>query len=111
MKTIDYNSFIEKINAKQFPIKLLNALEPSAIRKYQIPNSLNILQREEIEQKLSKDEEIIVYCTDTACNESTNLYYLLEHLGYSNVTRFSGGLREWFNQGQALEEIHTFSAA
>ena len=111
MKTIDYNSFVDKINAKQSSIRLLNALEPSPIRKHQIPNSLNILQREEIEQKLRKDDEIIVYCTDTACNRSTNLYYLLEHLGYENVSRFSGGLREWFSKGQALEEIPALSAA
>ena len=111
MKTIDYNSFVEKVNAKQSSIKLLNALEPSPIRKYQIPNSLNILQREDIQQKLNKDDEIIVYCTETACNESTNLYHLLEHLGYKNVSRFSGGLREWFSKGQALEEISTYSAA
>ena len=45
MKTIDYNSFVEKVDAKQSSIKLLNALEPSPIRKYQIPNSLNILNR------------------------------------------------------------------
>ena len=111
MKTIDYSSFIAKVNDKKSSIKLLNALEPSPIRRYQIPNSLNILQREEIKEKLNKDDEIIVYCTETACNQSTNLYYLLEHLGYSNVTRFSGGLREWFSKGQALEEIFSSSAA
>ncbi len=111
MKTIDYSSFIAKVNDRNSSIKLLNALEPSPIRRYQIPNSLNILQREEIEEKLNKDDEIIVYCTETACNQSTNLYYLLEHMGYKNVTRFSGGLREWFSKGQALEEIFTSSAA
>ena len=111
MKTIDYNSFVEKVDAKQSSIKLLNALEPSPIRKYQIPNSLNILQREDIQQKLNKDDEIIVYCSDTPCNRSTNLYYLLEHLGYKNVSRFSGGLREWFNKGHVLEEITTYIAA
>jgi len=111
MKTIDYNSFVEKLHSGQSTVKLLNALEPSPIRRLQIPNSINFHQVEDVEQVLSKDDEIIVYCTDTACNESTNLYYRLEHLGYRNVTRFSGGIREWDSNGQALEEIQTSSAA
>lgn len=57
-------------------------LKPTPIRRYQIPNSLNIFRKKEIIEKLNKDDEIIVYCTETACNESANLYYLLEHMGY-----------------------------
>ncbi len=111
MKTIDFNTLQGKISDEHQSIVLLNALEPSIIRRFQIPNSSNFLQREEIEQELGKDDEIIVYCSDTFCNRSINMYYLLEHLGYKNVSRFSGGLREWFNKGQELEEIHTSSAA
>ncbi len=111
MKTIDYNDLVEKVNEDHSSIKLLNALEPSPIRRFQIPHSLNILQKEDIVQFLDKDDEIIVYASDTACNLSTNLYYLLEHLGFNNVTHYAGGLREWDKNGQALEDIWTSSAA
>jgi rhodanese-related sulfurtransferase len=111
MKTIDYNELLEKVNQDRESIKLLNALEPSPIRSHQIPNSLNILQREDILRSLSSDDEIIVYCSDNVCNQSINLYYLLVQLGYNNVTRYAGGIKEWEQNGQALEDIWSSSAA
>ncbi len=111
MKTITFNDLIEKVNGDHSSIRLLNALEPSQIRRYQIPNSLNISKKEDILQRLNKDDEIVVYCTDTVCNQSIALYHLLEHLGYKNVSRFAGGLREWDGNGQALEDILTSGAA
>ncbi len=111
MKTIDYHNFLEKVYNSQSNAILINALEPSPIRRVQIPNSLNIYQVDDIEQELSKEAEIIVYCTDIPCNLSSNLYYMLKQLGYQNVTRYAGGLREWDSKDQALEEIWTSSAA
>jgi len=101
----------EKMSDDHKSFVLINALEPSYIRRFQIPNSLNLTRKEDILDRLSKEDEIVVYCSDTACSESTNLYYMLEHLGYKNVFRYPGGLREWDSKGQALEEIFTSSAA
>ena len=111
MKTIDYNDFFEKVNGDQSSVKLLNALEPSPIRSHQIPNSLNIHQREDILKSLNRDDEIIVYCSDNVCNQSINLYYLLVQLGFQNVTRYAGGIKEWEQNGQALEDIWSSIAA
>jgi rhodanese-related sulfurtransferase len=111
MKTIDYNELLEKVNQDRESIKLLNALKPSPIRSHQIPNSLNIHQREDILKSLNRDDEIIVYCSDNVCNQSINLYYLLVQLGYNNVTRYAGGIKEWEQNGQALEDIWSSSAA
>jgi rhodanese-related sulfurtransferase len=111
MKTIDFDTLRDKMSSNHRSLVLLNALEPSYIRRFQIPNSLNILQKEDILNLLDKDDEIVVYCSDTACNESINLYYLLGQLGYRNVCRYPGGLREWHSKGEALEEIQYSSAA
>ena len=111
MKTIDYNDLLEKVNQARESIKLLNALKPSPIRSHQIPNSLNIHQKEDILKSLNRDDEIIVYCSDNVCNQSINLYYLLVQLGYNNVTRYAGGIKEWELNGQALEDIWSSSAA
>ncbi len=111
MKTIDFNALLEKMNGDQESFILLNALEPSFIRRFQIPNSLNITRKEDILQSLGKDDEIVVYCSDTVCSESFNLYHKLEHLGYNNISRYAGGLREWDNNGQELEEIRSSNAA
>jgi rhodanese-related sulfurtransferase len=105
MKTIDYQTLIEKMQNNNAKVTLLNALEPSPIRRLQIPHSLNISRVRDIEHELSKDDDIVVYCSDTVCNQSINLYHQLEHLGFKNVFRYPGGLRDWHRNGQALEEI------
>ncbi len=33
------------------------------------------------------------------------MYYQLESLGYINVFRYPGGIREWVKKGQELEDI------
>ena len=111
MRTIDFETLREKMTTDHPTTILLNALEPSYIRRFQIPNSLSILRKKDILNQLSPDDEIVVYCSDRACNASINLYYLLEHLGYRNIFRYPGGLMEWDSKGQALEEIYTSSAA
>jgi len=82
---------------------LINAMEENKFRAMHIPGSLNLFKREDIEKTLKKDDDIIVYCTDQACNKSIMLYQLLEVMGYKNIIRFSGGMREWEDAGYPLE--------
>jgi rhodanese-related sulfurtransferase len=105
MKTITCDELINKLMVDYTSFRLLNALEPSPVMTAQIPHSLNILKEEEILLRLKKDEEIIVYCTDHICNKSIVMYYRLESLGYKNVFRYPGGIREWVSIGQELEDI------
>ena len=65
-------------------IRLVNALEENKFRLKHIPGSLNLFRREDLEKNLSKEETIVVYCTDKACNKSIMLYQLLEALGFSD---------------------------
>jgi len=102
MKTITAKELKQRIDTDE-KIKLVNALEENKFRLKHIPGSLNLFRREDLEKDLSKDELIIVYCSDNACNKSIMLYQLLEALGYENVIRFSGGLNEWENEGYKLE--------
>jgi len=102
MKTITAKELKQRIDGGE-RIKLVNALEENKFRMKHIPGSLNLFRREDLEKNLSKDEQIVVYCTDTACNKSVMLYQLLEAIGYKNITRFSGGMNEWENEGYKLE--------
>ena len=105
MKTITCDDLIEKLRVDYTSFRLLNALEPSPAMTAQIPHSLNIIKEEEILLQVKKDEEIVVYCTDHICNKSIVMYYQLEGLGYKNVFRYPGGIREWVTIGQDLEDI------
>lgn len=102
MKTISAKELRRRIDEGE-KLRIINALEENKFRLKHIPNSLNLFRREDLEKNLTKDEQIIVYCTDNACNKSLMLYQLLEALGYKNVIRFSGGLTEWENEGYQLE--------
>jgi|SRR5687767_4566400 len=101
---------MNNINAKELKQRmdlgekmvLVNALEESKFRMKHIPGSLNLFTKEAIASALSKDDCIVVYCTDIACNKSVLLYYLLETMGYNHLFRFAGGLREWENEGFSL---------
>ncbi|MEO7906508.1 MAG: rhodanese-like domain-containing protein [Saprospiraceae bacterium] len=102
MKTITAKELKQCIDSGE-PIKLVNALEENKFRLKHIHGSMNFYRREDIEKNCNKDEKVIVYCTDYACNKSIILYQLLEALGYKNVIRFAGGMIEWENEGYKLE--------
>ena len=86
---------------------LLNALEENKFRAKHIPGSLNLFTKPDIEQRLDREDKIVVYCTDMTCNKSIMLYYLLETMGYKNVYRFAGGLREWDEEGFPIVSSET----
>ncbi len=102
MNIINANQLKSRLD-KGDPVIMINALEePKFIAKH-IPGSLNLFTKEAIEISLKKDQTIVVYCTDQSCNKSISLYYLLEAMGYQDIYRFPGGLREWEENGNPLE--------
>ena len=102
MKSINAKELKQRLDAGE-PIKLVNALEENKFLAKHIPGSLNLLMKEDIEKALGKNDQVVVYCTDVACNKSIYLYQLLEAIGYTNVYRFAGGLVEWEKEGYPME--------
>lgn len=88
MNLISCEELKRKIDRKD-EFKLVNALEEAKFRAMHIPGSLNIYKKEDIQRLLSSDDEIVVYCTDEACNKSILLYQLLEAYGYKKISRFA----------------------
>jgi 3-mercaptopyruvate sulfurtransferase SseA len=81
---------------------LVNALDEDRFRAMHIPGSINICNEKDIQKCLTRNDDIIIYCTDEACNRSIRLYQLLEAMGYEKIYRFAGGLREWESAGYEL---------
>jgi len=102
MNTINAQELKHRMEAGDC-LLLVNAMEENKFRALHIPGSMNLFKREDIENKLKKEDEIVVYCTDQVCNKSILLYQLLEAMGYMHVCRFAGGLREWEDAGYPLE--------
>ena len=78
------------------------ALNEWAYRAEHIPGSLFFPSIEAALQALDTDDEIVVYCSDSACAASRYAYFGLVEHGYINVRRYEGGLADWAEAGYPL---------
>lgn len=102
IRTIDRDQLKEKIERGD-GFRLVMALGDWAFQAKHIPGSIHFATVEEALDVLAKDEEIVVYCSDPACVASRFAYRSLVDNGYTNVTRYAGGLSDWEDAGYPLE--------
>lgn len=90
-------------------VVLLNVLSPVEFRQEHIPSSVN-MPVEEIERRVPRqfkpDDLIIVYCRSPRCMVSAVAADKLATIGYENVMRFRGGIREWKAAGLPVEGVY-----
>lgn len=104
MKTINHETLKQKLD-KNEDFVLLNVLSREDFAKEHIAGSDNIPYdtddfEKKVEQKAgSKDAQIVVYCASEDCPASEKAAKQLEDAGFTNVTDFSGGMKEWKNAG------------
>lgn len=85
------------------PIRLVMALNEWAFRAKHIPGSEHFDTAGETFASLGRDDEIVVYCTSPECHASIALYWALVDAGYTDVSRYAGGLTDWESAGLPLE--------
>jgi rhodanese-related sulfurtransferase len=73
-----------------------------AYKSKHIAGSINIDAREEALELLHPADEIVVYCTNRACNASVKAYKFLVSRGFKKVRRYAGGLMDWEQAGYGL---------
>lgn len=102
MKIISGPELKEKINRRD-NFKLVMTFHEMGFRAKHIPGSLNISSKEGIVGVIDPSDEIVIYCVNERCLASIAAYrQLIEH-GFTNVSRFAGGLEEWEKLGYPLE--------
>ena len=69
----------------------------------QLPCPPALYRSAEALEGISKDDEIVVYCSNEACSASVSAYCFFEKRGFTNVSRYAGGLLDWQSAGFALE--------
>lgn len=74
--------------------KLVMILGGWAYEMAHIPGSITFCTPEEGLQNLSKDEEIVVYCSNPTCIASITAYNILVLRGYQHVKRYAGGIED-----------------
>ncbi len=109
MKTITAKELKKMLDKKQM-FYFINVLSNEKYNKKHIPNSINIPVESEnfkeiiLETIDNKDSLIVVYCWSFECQASPRAGEILEHLGYTNVFDFEGGVEEWEEKGFELIE-------
>jgi len=91
---------------------LVNPLNRENFEEGYIPKSINIpVHSDEFKEKvktiiLTKNRKIIVYCRHSKCETTDEAYEKLTELGYSNVYKYKGGIKEWSESGYPLIKIN-----
>jgi len=83
--------------------KLVMTLHEWAYNEAHIPGSISVTSPVLAAQRLDPEDEIVVYCSDTACVASQLAYRALLEAGYRNVRRYAGGLSDWRAAGHTLD--------
>ena len=90
---------------------LMNPLNKENFEEGYIPKSIHIsVHSKYFEEKVrniipNKNRKIIVYCKHAKCETSDKAYKKLLEMGYSNVYKYKGGLKEWKESGYPLVSI------
>jgi rhodanese-related sulfurtransferase len=89
-------------------VVVLEALPPMYFDKEHLPGAQN-LPLDEIDDLADrlvpdKDQAIVTYCSNTACNNSTVAAARLRELGYRNVRKYPGGKQDWIEGGLPVEQ-------
>ncbi len=88
-------------------LTLVDALPESYYAQQHLPGALNLVADDERDRAggllPDKDAAIVTYCSNTACQNSTQVAAKLERLGYTNVRKYADGIQDWTEAGHPTE--------
>ncbi len=108
IKFISIEEFLElQVNEQDF--LLVDVLSERSYNEGHIPGAINIpvdnLNEDTLlEEKITKDDIIVVYCASYACQKSTKAAKRLLGMGYDKTFDFKPGKRGWRRAGLQLEK-------
>ncbi len=103
-----------KIDAGE-DIVVFEALPQMYYEEAHLPGAINLPhdQVDELAPHLlpDKDREIVVYCSNLACQNSTIAARRLTQLGYARVRDYEAGKQDWIEAGLPVESSGTVGQA
>ncbi len=84
---------------------VINVLDKQHFDGCHIRGSINVpmSRLDDFAKKIDRTTEIVVYCANYMCPMSKMAWYKLKELGFTNVTAYEGGIREWVQLGLPTE--------
>jgi rhodanese-related sulfurtransferase len=104
-RTIEAEELLRKLEAGE-PFVLVDALPPMSYAHSHLPGAINLPPERvdaRVRRRIDPSAEIVVYCANAQCDESTQTADRLVALGYTNVLEFAGGKDVWRSRGYPLE--------
>ena len=88
-------------------VVVLEVLPPAYFEKEHLPGAKNLPldDLDDLAPRLvaDKDQAIVTYCSNTACNNSAVAAARLRELGYHNVRKYPAGKQGWIEAGLPVE--------
>ena len=99
--TVFYFNAPKKHHHAEENIVLMNVLDKEYFDDCHIPGSVNVPvdKVDEYIKTLSKDDTIVVYCTNYACTASGSVAEELVNHGIKKVYAYEAGITGWFSAG------------
>lgn len=105
MKTISRDDLKAAIDAGT--VTVVEALPPTYYDAEHLPGALNLPHDrvDELAPTVLPDTSaaVVVYCSNTACQNSTIAARRLEELGYTDVAEYEQGKQDWIEAGLPVE--------
>jgi rhodanese-related sulfurtransferase len=90
-------------------LAVVNVLSADEFHQRHIPGSRNIpVTEDNFAEKVAdraggRDEPVVVYCANEACDASEKAARKLDEAGFSHVYDYAGGLRAWQEAGEPVQ--------
>lgn len=101
-----------KLMEHQHNLVLVEALPVQYFLKEHLPGAINLplqdLPAKATESIPDKSATVVVYCSNTSCNNSAIAGNLLRQLGYQTVYEYAGGKQDWRDAGLTFEGEHQY---
>jgi len=109
-QAISYDQLQKILNSGE-EVVLLDVRDESSYEHGHIKGAVSLaldkLNEESVAKILSsKKANVIVYCQSFWCPMSLKASETLHKMGYTNVLDYKGGIKEWQDLGQAVEQIN-----
>ena len=102
MNTIDTTQLRTQIAAGQ-PLWLVLAAEAVTFRFAHLPGAIAFADADQIVAFLRADDAIVVYGSDPTCDTSRTLAIELSRRGFTDVSWYADGLKDWLATGGHIE--------
>lgn len=104
VRYISYGQLLElKASGEKF--RMFDVLQEASYNKGHIPEAESfpvfLINKDSAANKLSKSDNVVVYCGNFKCHASSKAAKTLQDLGY-RVVDYKGGLKEWREMGNKL---------